>query len=179
MNKNMNKKVFAHFAKQAIKRCAAISVGIVAGVTVSTPMVLNACAVDSSHNMDSVVQYVEERAMENQSAVPGTLDFYRNISFINVYEPDELTEEILSNRNGEILIEKTIGIVEDDELNGRILNTEDKEYDYISYDSVKDVQAGDVVMTYFVYNPDSNYSDDILERHDYIIDRGVDVNAEF
>jgi len=33
---------------------------------------------------------------------------------------------------------------------------------------------GDTILTYFIYNPDTNYMDDILERFDYVIDREVD-----
>ena len=48
------------------------------------------------------------------------------------------------------------------------------DYYYISYRSVEDFQEGDTILTYFIYNPDTNYTDDILERFDYVIDREVD-----
>lgn len=44
-------------------------------------------------------------------------------------------------------------------------------YNYISYKGVKGIRKGDVVLTICIYNPGTNYEDDIVERFDYIIDR--------
>lgn len=102
------------------------------------------------------------------------LDFYNNLSeelnIIRVYETDDLDYETLVNRNGNIVIEKIIGLVLNDDGDGKILNTE-SEYDYISYNRVEGAKAGDIILTYCIYNPDTAYEDDILERFDYIIDR--------
>ena len=43
--------------------------------------------------------------------------------------------------------------------------------DYICYKRVKGIKTGDTVLTIFIYNPGSNYTDDIIDRIDYIIDR--------
>lgn len=101
-----------------------------------------------------------------------TIDYNRlsdNLGIIQEYNTGDLTAEILENRNGDIIIEKAIGKVLNDNGDGKILNTKSK-YNYISYRSVKDAKAGDIILTYFLYNPDNNAVDDILYRFDYIID---------
>ena len=102
------------------------------------------------------------------------LDFYNQIAddleIVQIYDVDDLDYETLTNRNGNIIIEKIIGIVLDEAGNGEILNT-NTGYNYINYKNVKDAQVGDVVLTYCIFNPDTNYEDDIIDRMDYIIDR--------
>lgn len=101
-----------------------------------------------------------------------TIDYNRlsdNLGIIQEYNTGDLTAEILENRNGDIIIEKAIGKVLNDNGDGKILNTKSKN-NYISYRSVKDAKAGDIILTYFLYNPDNNAVDDILYRFDYIID---------
>lgn len=104
-----------------------------------------------------------------------TVDFYNQLSddlnIIQVYEVDDLDCETLENRNGNIIIEKIIGQVLNAEGDGIILNTEDDYYNYISYRGVKGAEVGDIVLTYCIYNPDTTYTDDIIERFDYIIDK--------
>ena len=102
------------------------------------------------------------------------LDFYNQIAddleIVHIYDVDDLDYETLTNRNGNIIIEKIIGIVLDEAGNGEILNT-NTEYNYINYQNVKDARIGDIVLTYCIFNPDTNYEDDIIDRMDYIIDR--------
>lgn len=102
------------------------------------------------------------------------LDFYNQIAddleIVQIYDVDDLDYETLTNRNGNIIIEKIIGIVLDEAGNGEILNT-NTEYNYINYQNVKDARIGDIVLTYCIFNPDTNYEDDIIDRMDYIIDR--------
>ena len=104
-----------------------------------------------------------------------TVDFYSQLSedlnIIQIYETDDLTAEILENRNGNIIIEKTIGQVLNENGDGIVLNTDDDYYNYISYRYVEGAQTGDIILTYFIYNPDTSYIDDIMDRFDYIIDR--------
>ena len=104
-----------------------------------------------------------------------TTEFYKDLSnelnIIQVYDTNDITYDLLVNRNGNILIERTIGQVLNENGDGLILNTDDDYYNYISYRSVKDAQVGDIILTYFIYNPDTSYEDDILDRFDYIIDR--------
>lgn len=123
------------------------------------------------------VEPVKVEAAEKLVEV-GSLDFYRNLSneigAIEIIDSADLSLEDLENREGKIIIEKCIGVVENSDGDGRVLNCADPDYYYISYRSVEDFQEGDTILTYFIYNPDTNYADDILERFDYVIDREVD-----
>lgn len=104
----------------------------------------------------------------------GTLEFYQqlveDLEIIEVYDSSELTLEMLQNRNGKIIIEKCIGMVTSSEGDGKVLNYTNPDYYYINYSDVENIREGTIVLTYFIYNPDTNYEDDILERFDYIID---------
>ena len=83
-----------------------------------------------------------------------------------VYDSSELTEDILANRQGKLIIEKCVGTVTDDEKNGAIQNA-DSDYNYISYADV-DCTKGDTVTTYLIYNPKTNYTDDVINRIDFV-----------
>lgn len=91
-------------------------------------------------------------------------------AIVRVIESDDLTFDMLCNRNGDIIIEKVMGTVVDDEGNGKVLNCRNPEYDYISYKCVENANVGDTILTYFVYNPYTDFEDDIILRFDYIID---------
>lgn len=101
------------------------------------------------------------------------VDFYNQMAdeleLLAVMQPDEITEDYIINRNGKLVIEKFIGIVLNDQGDGRILNTA-SEYNYICYSSVDNIKPGNIIITYCIYNPDTNYSDDIVARYDYVID---------
>lgn len=88
-----------------------------------------------------------------------------------VYDPDEITEEILLSRTDQsVIIEHVHGICMDEEGNGRVLNT-DSEYDYISYNGFACtalVEIGDIVDTYLIYDPACQAPDCIIERRDFI-----------
>lgn len=71
--------------------------------------------------------------------------------------------DALENRNGKIIIEVSSGTVLDNEGNGK-----DSCGYYIKYDSSR-FFAGDQVQSVFVYNPDTNYIDDIVSRADTLI----------
>lgn len=71
--------------------------------------------------------------------------------------------EILENRQGKIIIEVIEATVLDDEGNA----CDDFGF-YVKYDSGK-YEKGDRVQTAFVYNPETNYLDDILYRVDTLI----------
>lgn len=74
--------------------------------------------------------------------------------------------DILQNRNGKVVVEIIEGTVLDDEGNGEY-SYDDYSY-YIHYDP--DVyHKGDKVVTVFVYNPDTNYTDDIISRYNVLV----------
>ena len=94
---------------------------------------------------------------------------------VMVFEPDELTGEILENRNGAVIIEMLIGRIDNVENgDGTVLNTEDDYYTYINYSSYiekhPEAKVGDYVLTYSLYDPYNNCVDDILMRFDYPIE---------
>lgn len=82
-----------------------------------------------------------------------------------IYETDDLTYDILVNRDGKIIVEHIVGEVLDEDGNGLVLNT-DTEYNYISYRNVDDFEVGAVYDTYLYYNPDTSYEDDVEYRVD-------------
>ena len=76
---------------------------------------------------------------------------------------DAMTE-ILENRNGKIIIEIIEATVLDDDGNGS-----DQFGFYVKYDSGR-FSKDDKVQSAFVYNPDSNYIDNILYRVDSLVE---------
>lgn len=97
-------------------------------------------------------------------------EYADTLDLIKVKDSNEITIEELQNRNGTLIIEKVIGVVEDAETGaGSILNG-DKNFYYISYDEVDGIHNGDIICTYMIYEPYSNYEDDIIYRFDSIID---------
>lgn len=89
---------------------------------------------------------------------------------IKVIDCNDLTEEMLTTRAEHhiMYIECIIGKVTDNEKNGTVLNPPVDGGYYISYASVEDAEIGDTIITYCVYNPFSNYDDDVIERWDFI-----------
>lgn len=98
-----------------------------------------------------------------------------------VYDPDEITEEMLLSRDdSNVVIEHVHGICMDEEGNGRVLNT-DSEYDYIAYNGFACtalVEVGDIVDTYLIYDPACQAPDCIIERRDFIVYHSEDAAIE-
>ena len=68
-------------------------------------------------------------------------------------------------------------MVLDEKGNGKIINTR-SDHDYISYRRTRGVHPNDIVLTLCVYNPDTSFEDDIIERLDFVIDGGVEIGEE-
>jgi len=104
--------------------------------------------------------------------------FYKNlckreeIGTVKTYWANQLNGDILRNRGDKIIIEKCIGTVLNANKDGRIMNPHKKGYDYISYRSVKGAKTGDTILSVFIYEPGGNDVDEIVDRFDYVIDRG-------
>lgn len=101
------------------------------------------------------------------------VEFYDNIIAdvsMEIYDTSQMTEEILTNRNGKIIVEKIIGKVTSYKLDGKILNGNASNGNYISYERVDGAKQGDTILTYYIYNPFTNEADDVLTRLDFIID---------
>ena len=104
-----------------------------------------------------------------------TIKFYSMITkkatnnYIRILQTDEVTNKILTNRkNRYIVIEITIGKVLNNNKDGKVLNTKDRYYNYISYCKVKGAKKGRKIITFTVY-ANNNYEDDIAIRFDKVI----------
>lgn len=89
---------------------------------------------------------------------------------VKIIDCNDLTEEMLTSRKEHniMYIERIIGKVTDNKKNGKILNPPVNGGYYISYDRVEDARKGDLIITYCVYNPYTNWEDDVIERWDFI-----------
>ena len=85
------------------------------------------------------------------------------VYYIQDTEDFDALTPILENRKGKIIIEVIEGTVLDSEGNGI-----DTCGYYVKYDTEK-FSEGDKVQTVLIYNPDTNYIDDILYRIDTLI----------
>ena len=89
-----------------------------------------------------------------------------------------VTGEMLTNRteSDKIIVERVIAIITNKEREGdaKVLNT-NGDYAYISYYGTDlDYTTGTIMITYLMYNPETDYEDDIIERYDYVLDRNFE-----
>ena len=121
------------------------------------------------------IQSIDYYTSENKLTINTSTDSYNFEPTVNVtssetetdnicqlYDSSELTEDILANRQGKLIIEKCVGTVIDDEKNGSL-----EDGSYISYADV-DCTKGDTSTTYLIYNPETNYTDDVIKRFDFV-----------
>ena len=85
------------------------------------------------------------------------------------YTPNELTEDMLVNRSGKLIIELVVGECLNENGDGKVLNFDNNNFWYISYAGIDGINKGDIVLTIMVYNPATHYTDDIIYRFDYVI----------
>ena len=95
--------------------------------------------------------------------IPQESDNLTEVFYISSESDHEKLLDALENRNGKIIIEVSSGTVLDDEGHGRDICGY-----YIKYDSER-FSAGNEVQSVFVYNPETNYIDDIISRTDILI----------
>ena len=95
--------------------------------------------------------------------IPQESDKLIKVFYIGSVSDHEKLLDALETRNGKIIIEVSSGTVLDDEGHGRDICGY-----YIKYDSSR-FSAGDQVQSVFVYNPETNYIDDIISRTDTLI----------
>ena len=126
------------------------------------------------------IQSVNYYSSENKLTISTSSDSYDFVPSVNiipnetetsetetqdicqVYDSSDLTEDILANRQGKLIIEKCVGTVTDDEKNGSL-----EDGSYISYVNIN-CAKGDTVTTYLIYNPNTNYIDDVVDRFDFV-----------
>ena len=98
-------------------------------------------------------------------------EYASELDLIEIIDSEALSTEALENRNGKLIIERVIGVVDNAETGaGHLLSNKD---DFISYANVEGIANGNVICTYLIYNPGTNYIDDIEARYDYIIEKGT------
>ena len=95
--------------------------------------------------------------------IPQESDSQTEVFYIGSESDHEKLLDALENRNGKIIIEVSSGTVLDDAGNGQDICGY-----YIKYDSER-FSAGNEVQSVFVYNPETNYIDDIISRTDILI----------
>lgn len=106
------------------------------------------------------------------SEMENRMTMYHELAYeaapIEIYSSENLTEEILTDRIGKIIIEEAVGVVLNEDGDGAILGV-DENYNYISYRNIEGIHTGDIIASYFVYNDANNAPDDIVIRTDRII----------
>ena len=95
--------------------------------------------------------------------IPQESDNLTEVFYISSESDHEKLLDALENRNEKIIVEMSSGTVLDDAGNGQDICGY-----YIKYDSER-FSAGDQVQSVFVYNPETNYIDDIVSRTDTLI----------
>ncbi len=158
------------------KRYFALTIaGLITGIFIGC--LISNIDINKEYYIPEELEQVEKEVDKMNNTYKGSLSFYQDIIEIEeldivIYEVSELTMEILESRskNHRIIIEKCIGEVTSPEGDGKVLNYDNPDDYYINYSSITGVSTGDIILTYFIYNPDTDYFDDVLLRFDYIID---------
>lgn len=129
-------------------------------------------ATDASTSAENITSENDYIAIENSFIKELHKRGYKNVA---IYPTDELTNETLENRTNldGVAVEKMIGMVtKGNNGDGIILNTKDTKHNYISYNNMDfETHEGTIILTYYVYNPETNYLDDVLERYDFVLNR--------
>lgn len=87
---------------------------------------------------------------------------------LNVVDSSELTYRKITHRKHTVILERCIGKVTNKNKDGKVLNA--NEGYYISYKGVV-CRKGDIIVTYFLWNPENNFDDDVVARWDYVIEK--------
>lgn len=87
---------------------------------------------------------------------------------LQVVDSSKITYEILVHRKNKVIIERCIGKVTNRNRDGKILNGNGKSSYYISYKGIK-CKKNDIVISYFLWNPENNIEDDIIARWDFVV----------
>ena len=167
----MKRKIAYTFITSAL-----ITSAFLIGKTMSTQKIVEPKPNAKQYLAVNDIQSIDYYVSENKLTINTSTDSYDFVPTVNViptetetqdnicqlYDSSELTEDILANRQGKLIIEKCIGTVTDDEKNGSL-----EDGSYISYESV-DCTKGNTIITYLIYNPETNYTDDVIERFDYV-----------
>lgn len=150
--------------RKVLRRNEIVIIGILIGI-----IGIVTCCVGCSKWTEAKV--IEEKQNADRLAAQQVITNYyqiaENNNLMKVYKSDELTEDILINRQGKLIIEMALGKCIDGESGAGVSLYDNS---YIAYNNVVEVKTGDIVCSYFIYNPETNYIDDIVGRYDFVID---------
>lgn len=125
--------------------------GFIMIITVLTMMFFNIIINTNANNTIKFYSMITKKATNN---------------YIRILQTDEVTNKVLTNRkNRYIVIEITIGKVLNNNKDGKVLNTKDRYYNYISYKGIKGIKKNDKIVTITVY-ANNNEEDNIAIRFD-------------
>lgn len=87
---------------------------------------------------------------------------------IKAVDSSALTYNKITHRKNQVLIERCIGKVKNKKKDGKLLNGNSDYGTYISYKNIK-CKKGDIIVSYFLWNPENNAEDDVIARWDFVI----------
>lgn len=141
---------------------------IVKAITTVSAIALLAIALLASINSITVRGYREtdNTAVATKMAAVNGLYEMDSIGIYHIKSVQDYNRvaPILENRDGKLIVEIIDATVLDDQGNGS-----DAFGFYVEYDTDQ-FSKGDKVTSVFVYNPDTNYTDDFLYRWDVLTD---------
>lgn len=158
--------------KRIVKVLLAVTVGI-ALVSCNTIKTADNTAYNDNYiNADNITSYWGTADGLQLNFTDGTAYYFEipqetdsRTEVFYIYSENDFDSLIktLETRNGKIIIEISSGTVIDDDGNGQDICG-----NYIKYDPDR-FSAGDHVQSIFVYNPETNFIDDIISRTDTLI----------
>lgn len=163
-------------------RCMMLS--IVAGIL----MVLSGCGANIKYDTAKPVEAVDEVLPEDKvlsDYMMGAGYEYEDTLALDlserygeevvIYNSEELSTEMIESRDGsEVIVERCYGVVVNNDGDGLVLHPYDEDYGYISYRRCDGVRTGTLMLTYLVYNPETTYLDDIIERYDCVVSHDME-----
>lgn len=129
-----------------------------------------------SHNNATIM--VEDYKQFDEIVMSQVSEKYDNV--IKLYDSSRLSLDTIENRNGSVIVERCICYVDtynDGDGSATILNAFDEDYSYMHYSGLsEEINIGTIVVSYFVYNPDTNYIDDTTDIYDFVLTREFEVS---
>lgn len=120
---------------------------------------------DTMTDTQNIQETTIERTIDSSLTGIDTMGFETEIYYINSSDDYDRCTTAILNRNGKIIIEVLQAVVTSD--NGDAMVTVSG--DYIKYNA-NDVKKGDHMETVLVYNPATNYDDDVMYRADTFLE---------
>lgn len=144
--------------------CMMLSTVLTATTIVSSTVSCNStiCSSITSNNItsNSMIDNKQRACIDEMPEIKDNMQIYH----IKTKEDFNRLTHIIENRNGRIIIEVSSGTVMDDNGNGIDICGYYRHYDTERF------SKGNQVQSIFIYNPDTNYVDDIIYRMDSLIE---------